>query len=363
MEKIRKELGPDAIILSSRHIRARGLGGFFKKKLLEVVVAYEPLSGKNVNQEQTKKLVPDEKISGNAGTEDIQKIELLNSKISELQNVVRNFAEKIKIADKETTMQFTPEILALYNKLTEQDINEEIAKEISLKTQDIANKTTEDPGGIARQLIMEELGDPAVIKLRKYTRNVIMFVGPTGVGKTTTLVKLASMYSVQEGLKVALINADTYRVAAQEQLKTYADIMGIPLYTVYKPEEMRSALKELEDADVVLIDTAGKCSSDENYHRDIEEYITLSAADEVLMTLSVVTGYHACKEIIRNYSFVKDYKIVLTKTDEVSVWGNILNIATFARRPIVYITTGQNVPDDIEKADIQKIANNILGSE
>ncbi|MHB1313907.1 MAG: flagellar biosynthesis protein FlhF [Christensenellales bacterium] len=366
MEKIRRELGSDTLILNSRSVRRKGFAGFFKKKLLEVVVAYESLTGKNDNPGQTKKASSEVKNMPGASritiSQDLEKIDQLNIQISELQNVVRDFTEKMKISDKETIFQFPPEIITLYNKLAEQDVNEELAKDIAYKTQEIAKKNEENPVTILKHLIMEGLGEPARIKLKKYHTNVIVFVGPTGVGKTTTLVKLASMYALQEHLKVGLINADTYRVAAQEQLKTYADIIGIPLFTIYNPEEMGDALKAMEDRDVILIDTAGKSSSDKNYHKDIEAYLLQSAADEVLMTLSIATGFHACKEIIRNYSFMKDYKIILTKTDEVSAWGNILNVINFAGKPLVYITTGQNVPDDIEQADVLKIADHILGS-
>ena len=138
--------------------------------------------------------------------------------------------------------------------------------------------------------------------------------------------------------------------------------MDIPLCTVYSPDELEEALNTLDGRDVVLIDTAGKSSSDEAYRKEISALIEKSNADEVLLTLSVVTGFHACKEIISNYTFLKDYKIVITKMDEVSIWGNALNIVSFAGKPLTYITIGQSVPDDIEQADMQKLTGNILGS-
>ena len=122
-----------------------------------------------------------------------------------------------------------------------------------------------------------------------------MLLGPTGVGKTTTIVKLAGQFALEQGLKVGFINTDTYRVGAQEQLKTYAEIMELPICTIYSPDEMEQALLTLQDRDVVLIDTAGKCAGDQEYHDEIEAYIRQSGADEVLLARQRVDGLR-CKQ-------------------------------------------------------------------
>lgn len=362
MEKIRKELGPDAVILSSRHIRGKGIGGLFKKKLLEVVVAHEPVPERGLRTEYKPKPSPEPERPNIPPATDLTKIDQLNEKITVLQDVVKDFTEKIITVDKESTLKFSADVNEVYHRLLSHDVHDEVAKRIATATQDILGKTDEDPKSVAEQLILQALGDPAQIKLKKYKTNVIMLIGPTGVGKTTTLVKLAGLYTCACGYKVGLINCDTYRVAAQEQLKTYSEIMDIPLCTVYSPDDIPDALKTLQDRDVVLIDTAGKSSSDEEYRREIEELIAKSGADEVLLTMSIVTGFNASREIINNYSFLPEYKLIVTKMDEVSVWGNILNIITHSGKPLTYITVGQSVPDDIEQADMQKIADNILGS-
>ena len=363
MEKIRKDLGPDAVILSSRHIRNKGISGLFKKKLLEVVVAYEPSVHKSLRIETPERPKPAETEQLiKTPAEKLENIDALNNKISALQDVVKDFAEKITIADKENGSKLSPEVSAFYERMISRDVNEELAKKIAMDTQDVTNKMSVNPYMVIEQLILEALGDPSQIKLKKFKTNVIMLLGSTGVGKTTTLVKLAGLYTLGYGLKVGLINTDTYRIAATEQIKTYSDIMDIPLVTVYSPDELTEALKTMQDRDVVLIDTAGKSSSDEVYKQEISTLVQKSGADEVLLTLSVVTGFHACKEIISNYSFLQDYKIIITKMDEVSAWGNVLNIVSFAGKPLTYLTIGQSVPDDIEQADMQKITNNILGS-
>jgi flagellar biosynthesis protein FlhF len=187
-----------------------------------------------------------------------------------------------------------------------------------------------------------------------------VLLGPTGVGKTTTLVKLAGHYACEHGLKIGFINTDTFRVAAQEQLKIYSEIMDIPCNIAYNTEDLKQALKEQEDRDLVLVDTAGKSIGDKEYKKDIEELLGACQPDEVLLAVSVTTGYKACKSIIDNFSFVKDYKLAVTKLDEVESWGNLLNIIEFAKKPIAYITMGQSVPDDIDEADAAKIAENIV---
>ncbi len=360
MEKIRRELGPDAVILNSRNVRGKGFGNLFKKKLLEVVVAYEPVSERqnrsSLKQEKAAKQEQRETVP----SAELVKIDQLNEKINALQDVVKDFTAKF--AEKESKCSLTAEVYEIYQRLISHDVHDENAKRIAAEIQNIISRKQESPRTVAEQLILQALGDPAEIKLKKYKTTVILIIGPTGVGKTTTLVKLAGLYTCESGYKVGIISSDTYRIAAQEQLKTYSEIMDIPLYTVYSADELENALKNMQDRDIVFIDTAGKSSSNEEYRQEIEELIEKSGADEIFLTVSVVTGFNASREIIVNYSFIPDYKFIITKMDEVSVWGNVLNILSLARKPLTYITVGQSVPDDIEKADMQKIADNILGS-
>ncbi len=236
-----------------------------------------------------------------------------------------------------------------------------VAKKIAAQTQEITAKFNDDPEQVAYSLVQDIVGEPAVIKLKKYRMNIIMLLGPTGVGKTTTIVKLAGLFTVNQGLKVGFINTDTYRVAAQEQLKAYAEIMELPICTVYSPEDIEDALVKMQDRDVVLIDTAGKSPADKRYRADIEAYIHHSGADELLLCVSASMGYGASRELINHYSFLSNYKLVITKLDEVSAWGSMLNIASLAKQPIAYITTGQNVPFDISMPDTKLVAKNLLG--
>jgi flagellar biosynthesis protein FlhF len=358
MTKIRAELGNDAVILNSRYVKQKGITNLFKQKKLEVVAAYDAKIKKKQPAAQEAKALPEKAVQE---IFENRKIEKLSDQLQDLQQVVKKLAEKFESppAQKEEN-KYSPEVKSLYEKMIAQDVDALLADEIA-KEADKATATIDvDPGQVTEQIIIEKLGETLPIRLKKYKRNVILFLGPTGVGKTTTLVKLAGHFVAEEDLKVGIINTDTFRVAAKEQLKIYAEIMDIPLDTAYTPEELKEALKHQEDRELIFMDTAGRSLSDEQYRKDVENIIETCEPDEIFVTLSLTTGYNAFKEIIDNLSFVKDYKIVLTKLDEVSTWGNILNFADYAKKTLSYITNGQNIPDDIEQANTSKIAYNIL---
>lgn len=294
--------------------------------------------------------------------EEDARIDELSTKLAELKTVVRSLTAKIITVDKESLLQFSPEVMRLYNTFLEQDIQEELARSLCDKIQEVAERTGESPEGIAEEQLLSLLGCPASIKVSHESRTVIMLAGPSGVGKTTTLVKLAGMFTLKEGVKVGFINTDTYRVAAQEQLKVYADIMGIPCCTVYAPDEIPMALSLLSDCEVVLIDTAGKSVADRLYQEELSAFIQQSGANEVLLHISASMSVAACQELIQYFSFMDAYRLVITKLDEVSAWGNIVNIVAYAKKPMAFITIGQKVPQDIEVPDVMHITRRILGS-
>jgi flagellar biosynthesis protein FlhF len=263
---------------------------------------------------------------------------------------------------KKQPQKLNTEVTRIYETLVEHDVHYSVARKIARRTQELSIRAGEDPLRVAQSLIAEMLGEGAAIRLKKYRMNVIALVGPTGVGKTTTLVKLAGLFTIDQNLKVGFVNTDTYRVAAQEQIKTYAEIMDIPLHTLYSPEEMEHALSELDDRDVVLIDTAGKSMANKEYVKEVEAYMNQSSADEILLTVSASMGFSACKAFLDQFAFFKNAKLVVTKLDEMVSWGNMLNIAYISQRPIAYVTMGQNVPYDIERFDVRKAVDNILES-
>jgi flagellar biosynthesis protein FlhF len=373
VRKISNELGPDAVILQNKSVRQKGIKGLLGKKVVEVVAAYEPARKKKANKAADKQA--ESRQSAEADTiqpriAEMEKSEageektsVLSRQMEELKEAVADFSNRIRIVNRETTLTFTPDILSLYNGLIKHDVQEELSKEIAAQTQDVKSKREFDIKSIAQQLILDRLGEPMPLKLKKFKQNVLLFTGPTGAGKTTTLAKLAGMLKFREKLDVAIINTDTYRIGAMEQIKIYSEIMDIPLVTAYNADELKNAVKALEHKDVVLIDTAGRSSREGTMKAELSQLIEASGADEVFLVISVSTGHSACRDIINSYSFIENYKLIITKLDEVSAWGNVLNIADYAQKSLSYITMGQNVPDDIRKADIQRLAENITGEE
>ena len=447
MEKIRKELGPDAIVLSNKRVRKKGLLGIFSPKVLEVMVAYD--------SQPAKPLSPFERALGQAAAEGIvgrdesaapreesarktaatlmqvaaqykngqgltaaapafpsaaagmpgiapvaepsqgaanvgsvtapaikpfqpppafpsstaapaveQKEDALpvnedrlNERLEDLSNMLEGITERISAIQHEP---YPAPVRELNHKLLDQEVNSDLARDLADQTAKLIEKTDMPAPQVMKELMLQVLGEPAPLRIKPFKRAVVMMLGPTGVGKTTSLIKLAVYYQIKHDLKVGLINTDTFRVAANEQLKIYADILGAPLSVVYAPDEIKAALEQHEDKDLVFIDTAGKKPSDEKHKKEVQSYIEQSGVDEVFLVMSGSTGMKACQTIIENYDFIKDYKLLITKMDEAVTKGIILNVCSAAGRPLSYIAMGQDVPNDIALADVESIAAGML---
>ncbi len=358
LRKISEEMGPEAVILEQKFVRSKGIAGFFKKKMVQVIAACDPSRPKETKGEKagTKPKEPAPPQDGGVafGTEQVRQL-------LEIKELVRELSEKTRAAEAEPKPPFSPEAQGIYETLVGRDVNEELSKEIANKAQSIMEQKGMEAQAVARQLILDRLGDPYPLKLKKFEQNVLLFAGPTGAGKTTTVAKLAGMLKFRENLKVGLINTDTYRIGAMEHIRIFAGIMDIPLVMAYGEDDVAKALKAMADRDVVLIDTAGKSARDGEYQKELGGLIEKTGADEVFLVLSVSTGSKACRELIRNYSFIQDYKLIVTKLDEVEFPGNVLNIAEFSKKRLAFVTVGQNVPEDIRKADTEQLAGSIAG--
>ncbi len=213
----------------------------------------------------------------------------------------------------------------------------------------------------ARKILVNILGEPQTISFREDGKpTVVMFLGPTGVGKTTTLAKIAADYSLNHKKKIGFITADTYRIAAVEQLKTYAEILNIPISVIYTPQEIKEAIANYSDKELILVDTAGRSHKNAEQFAELKMLVASAQADEVFLVLSCNLGRTACKEIINHYSFINNYKLLFTKLDEAPVPGIILNARYATGKRLSYTTAGQSVPDDIEVADVENIVRSIL---
>ncbi|MGM9539435.1 flagellar biosynthesis protein FlhF [Anaerovibrio sp.] len=189
---------------------------------------------------------------------------------------------------------------------------------------------------------------------------VVALIGPTGVGKTTTLAKIAARFVLEQGARVALITADTYRISAVEQLKTYSDILGLPLEIVYNPEALKKAIDKHQDKQLILIDTAGRSQYNEYQMKELSGLLSIDADIEKHLVMSATTKTSDGLELLENFSICQPDRVIFTKVDETGTHGIILNILHRRKVALSYVTNGQSVPDDIEPASVEKLAELLL---
>jgi flagellar biosynthesis protein FlhF len=302
-------------------------------------------------------VIPAERVIGKHETPP-PTLSALENKLDALSSSVSTLAGSLRQSHDPRT--YSPEIEALLMSLLENETHEEFAHKLAREVSEIVKKQQADPNEVMEQLLRQYIGQAEPIRLKRFKRTVVLLVGSTGVGKTTTLAKLSAIYSINHHAKVGVVTTDTYRIAAVEQLKTYTQILEIPLSVVYAPEEITDALREHEDKDIVFVDTAGKSPSDRTHEEEIKNLIRYSDCDEVHLVLSATTSFTGLLNILNAYSFLSDYKLIVTKLDETPTWGALLNARFLSDRPISYTAIGQNVPDDIEVADVRKIVARLM---
>ncbi|MCR5654335.1 MAG: flagellar biosynthesis protein FlhF [Lachnospiraceae bacterium] len=214
------------------------------------------------------------------------------------------------------------------------------------------------------QKMILKFGEPSRIMPAFRGPKVVFFVGPTGVGKTTTIAKVAGRFSVIDKKKVALLTTDTYRIAATEQLKTYANIMGVPFEVIYSEEDMRSVVTKYSSYDYLFVDTAGHSHQNTVQREAMQNFVAAVGKGfekEIYLVLSATTKYKDLRAIADTYKAIGDYKLIFTKLDETTSYGNLLNVKLYTGAPMAYITYGQNVPDDMEEFNPQKTVKMLLG--
>ncbi|RRF96318.1 MAG: flagellar biosynthesis protein FlhF [Lachnospiraceae bacterium] len=217
------------------------------------------------------------------------------------------------------------------------------------------------------QKMVLKIGVPHQIEIKSEgAPSVVFLVGPTGVGKTTTLAKMASNFKVAMNKKVAFLTADTFRIAAAAQLSTYADILDVKITVLMSPEDIVAALNENKDNDVIFVDTVGFSHNNQEQQKNLSKLLSLVPAKynkQVYLVLSATTKYNDLKHIVKTYNEITDFSIIFTKLDETENFGNIYNIRQFSGKNLSYITNGQKVPEDIAVLDPQKLVKNLLGGE
>jgi len=253
----------------------------------------------------------------------------------------------------------------LYMKLLQGELSEELAERV------IKRIITESPGGLiddeefiemrARTHLAGLIRTAGPIQLVQGVPKVVILIGTTGVGKTTTIAKLAADFAFDKNKKVVLITVDTYRIAAVEQLRAYADILSIPLEVAFSHGEFREAMTAYANYDLILVDTAGRSQKNSLQMAELKSFIDAAGYKmDVNLLLSATTKYREMMDIIENFKKINFHKIIFTKLDETVGAGTIVNVLSQIPQGVSYITAGQNVPEDIEVADAAKLARMIL---
>ncbi|HZK57983.1 MAG TPA: flagellar biosynthesis protein FlhF [Clostridia bacterium] len=360
--KIRGELGPNAVILHQKKVKPKGLLGIFKRSIVEVVAAVEDVSspgGKHSIPNMAKAQEQDlrEKVALKSGKKGLEK------EINDIKSMLSTVVGQIGNANTLEPSNNSGDIKDsyIYNIFLENEVDEDLIPTLLKdyngnieQLQSVDKKTVKD---FLAQIIPSDISNNDM----GLDSRVIFFIGPTGVGKTTTIAKLAANYSLERGLKVGLISADTYRIAAVEQLRVYSDILNIPLEVIYSPDEIDDAINRLDDRDIIMVDTAGRSHKNHEHMQELVFLLDKVKDRGAYLVISSTTKNSDLKNILNRYSFLKDYKIIFTKLDEVSTYGSILNVAITEPGSLSYITTGQGVPDDIEVITSSKILDMLLG--
>ncbi|MEJ6950234.1 flagellar biosynthesis protein FlhF [Natronospora cellulosivora (SeqCode)] len=332
--KVKADLGPEAIILNTRKFKS-GLLGIFGKTKVEVLAALE----------EDKK-------------EDKKEEEKTLTEINNLKNMINELNNQWK---SDSIIRELPEQLALiYKHLTLQGVNSDFQRDL-ISQVNKKHYSENEFLKIVKERLIDFLGDSHPIDSVNLPR-VVAFIGPTGVGKTTTIAKLAARYALDEEKKVALITADTYRIAAVQQLKTYSDIINVPMQVVYNLDELKEALyKKFLSYDMIFIDTAGSSWDDKLQIGRLKKLINKDLIDEIHLIISMSTKSNDIDSIIKRFSILDPDKIVLSKLDETMTYGDIINIKSRYKLPYSYLTFGQDVPDDLQVADAKVLVKYIMG--
>lgn len=385
----KEELGKDAIVTNIKTIKPKGIYKFFRPSQVEITAAvddtvnyeedsllssFQKLITENSNKQleaQKEKVIDkqtdkDENVFVDVKSTYSSEIE---KKLDNLQNLIEKqikpTQENANPPVEEEKVNENEYIKLIYKQMLINEVDEKFANQIINEIEGTLQKGASVDNVLTSiyQKIVLKLGQPETIELGEQKTKFVFFIGPTGVGKTTTIAKIASGFKMNKNTKMALVTSDTYRIAAVEQLRIYANILGVPLKVIYSAEEMSQSKEEFEDYDIVLIDTAGRSHKNTEQKDDLEALLSTidDSMKEVYLVLSATTKYKDLVRINETYSTIANYRIIFTKLDETICMGNILNVRMMTGAPLSYAAWGQNVPNDIGRLDAQFVAKKLLG--
>ncbi|CAM3357691.1 flagellar biosynthesis protein FlhF [Marinicrinis lubricantis] len=411
LHKIRADLGKDAVIINTKEIKVGGFLGLFRKKKIEVIAALDsnekptPVTTaanldsftEALKSAQTNVLKPEvesaieqapiippvmtarsERVSAStryqptyerSSTNRPSSSEPMGEHIWDELKQLKEMLKKLNHLQTEGTPSL-PEGFQTYKELLLQHgVMREIVDSIMEQAMDANKSAAGQAAEVAseavpfiRSVMQNILPEERFEGLNEHAR-IVNFVGPTGVGKTTTIAKLAAEQVLKQNKKVGFITSDTYRISAVEQLRTYANILNVPLEVVFSPQELIKAFQKLEDCDLIFMDTAGRNYRNEMFVSELNSLLSSHESSETYLVLSLAAKYADMKLITKNFSKFKLDKVLFTKLDETETYGAILNIAYEFPLKLSYITNGQNVPQDIECMQQNDILELLLGED
>ncbi|HWP98601.1 MAG TPA: flagellar biosynthesis protein FlhF [Syntrophomonadaceae bacterium] len=368
IRQAKQDMGNDAIILHTRQVKKPGLRGLFTHPQVEVTMAIDDTL--RVNMDRLRDMLPlllQQQAEANGKAVSIASSGIEESLLlEEMQKMKLIISEiKSKMCEVEILKGMREPVQEFFHTLVSNNVDKEIALKIVTQVEArLPRDEIVDPEW-ALEVCLHTIQDcfPPVQPISVTSErkgNLVFLVGPTGVGKTTTIAKLAANMTFAEQKNVALVTLDTYRVAAVEQLKTFAEIMDIAISVVYSPSELSEALHQFAYNDYIFVDTAGRSPYNYEHLEELRQFVATARPQEVILVLSATTPSSELSRIYHKFNTIGIDKLIFTKLDETSTFGQLLNAAHEVQKPIAYITNGQNVPDDIAVPDTWDLAQMLL---
>lgn len=365
MGKVKRELGSEAVILQTREFTEGGFFGLFGKMKVEVTAAIEenPVTAQkvfppNYHVDVEKVLAPVARAVSDSPGELQAELKAMRLMLEKMNRQMEGLGEEKSVC---------PQALQRWaDHLQARGLNEVMAKRLISHVQQTLSPAewANDPQVYARleANVCQICGQIGLIQPGLDKPRIVALIGPTGVGKTTTIGKLAAGFSIVDKRKVALITADTYRVAAVEQLKTFGEIIGVPVEVVMTPSGLSEALERHADKELIFVDTAGRSPHHELHMSELRAFLDEARPDFTMLVMSATTQSADQLRIYQRFESLTTH-LIFTKLDETGSAGSLLNLLGQTTLPTAYLTNGQNVPDDIEAATPYRLARYILGEE
>jgi len=371
---VRQELGPGAAVLHTREVRRRGLSGWLGGRELELAAS----DGSNVPSRLQSDLgvalgptesTPPVVLAAKASTVKSRELSQIpiNRETSKLlegpSDTGMDLLALVGDCDLWDPFKFvSTEDRAWIEQLRKREVSDEMIRQLfeQMQANPRLGGTDGWREGDVRKAIAEHLQVGRNLEVPESTARIIAAIGPTGVGKTTTIAKLAARAKFDQGKQVGLVTIDTYRIAAIDQLRTYADIMQLPMRVVASAGEVRAAIDSLADCDQIFIDTAGHSPRDEVQVQQLRPILSAAGPDETYLVVSATSGSKVLKEVLDRFRQFLPTALILTKLDEVETIGNALDFMATASMPVSYVTNGQDVPNAIDLAHVEDLARLVI---